>query len=234
MTAILKKELNTYFETPFGFVFMGIFLILSGAMFTIYNLLGMSASMSGMFDLLKNFTVIFFPVLVMKMFAEERERETEKFLLTSRVKIWKIVLGKYLAACGIFAAALAVTLIYVGIIIRYGTVNPGAIFVSYLGFFLLGVGMIAVCMFVASFADSQVSAAVLSFGVLFLMVIMMPMLQGMKIPFIGPVISILAITSRYVNFSMGVLEPGPVLYYLGIISVCVHLTIRNIEWRRLK
>lgn len=232
--AVFKKEWNVYFGTPFGFIFVGIFLILSGAMFTTYNLLGLNASMSGMFDLLKNFTVIFFPILVMKMFAEERERGTECFLFTSKVKLWKIVFEKYLAACAIFAAALAMTLIYVGIIARYGTVNAGAIFVSYFGFYLLGISMIAVCMLVASFAESQVSAAVLSFGVLFLMVIMLPMVTSMDIPVVTFLASLLAITERYDRFVLGILTPGPVLYYIGFSVVCVYLTVKNIEYRRLK
>lgn len=234
MFAIFKKEWNVYFGTPFGFVFIGIFLILSGVMFTIYNLLGLNSSMSGMFDLLKNFTVIFFPILVMKMFAEERERGTECFLLTSKVKIWQIVVGKYLAACSIFFAALTMTLIYVGIIGRYGSVNAGAIVISYLGFFLLGMSMIAVCMLVASFAESQVSAAVLSFGVLFLLVIVFPVVKTMDIPGISAATSMFAVTENYDSFVLGILTPGPILYYIGFSFVCVYLTVTNIEYRRLR
>lgn len=234
MTAILKKELNAYFGTPFGLVFIGIFLVLSGVMFTVYNLLGMSASLAGMFSLLKNFTVIFFPVLVMRMFPEERERGTESFLLTSKVKVWQVVLGKYLAACLIFTAAMAVTLVYVVIIANYGDFHAGALAVSYIGFYLLGAAMIAVCMFVSSFTDSQVSAAVLSFGVLFLMVILLSFTQSLQIPVVTSVISALAITKRYDSFTLGILSPGPVLYYIGMAAVCVVLTIKNVEFRRLK
>lgn len=234
MAVILKKEVSAYFGTPFGLIFIGIFLILSGVMFTIYNLLGQNASMAGMFDLLKNFTVIFFPVLVMKMFAEERERGTEKFLMTSGIRSWQIVLGKYLAACLIFAVALGITLIYVGIIARYGMLNIGAIAASYLGFYLLGISMIAVCMFVASFTENQVSAAVLAFGILFLMVILLSFTKSLQIPVISPVLSVLAITKRYDSFVMGVVAPGPVLYYLGVSVVCVAMTVENIELRRFK
>lgn len=234
MISILKKELNTYFATSFGFIFMGIFLLLSGIMFTIYNLLGRSASMAGMFDLLKNFTVIFFPILVMKLFAEERERGTEQFLLTSRLKPWEIVTGKFLAACVIFAAALTATVIYVGIIARYGALNPGAILVSYLGFYLLGISMIAVCMFVASFADNQVSAAVLAFGVLFLLVILLSFTKSLQIPVISKILSALAITRQYDSFVLGTLSLGPVSYYLGVTAACVALTVINIKLRRYK
>lgn len=234
MAMILKKELNAYFGTAFGLVFMGIFLILSGVMFTIYNLLGQSASMAGMFDLLKNFTVIFFPILVMKMFAEERERGTEDFLLASGLRIWQIVLGKYLAACLVFAAALGVTLIYVGIIGRYGVLNAGGAAASYLGFYLLGASMIAVCMFVASFAENQVSAAVLAFGILFLMVILLSFTKSLQIPVVSQVLSVLAITKRYDSFVMGIIAPGPVLYYLGISAAGIALTMENLKLRRFK
>ena len=72
MYYIWKKEMSSYFTTPFGYVFIGIFLLLSGIMFTIYNLVGGSGSVGGMFDLLKNFAFSVFPVLTMKQFAEER------------------------------------------------------------------------------------------------------------------------------------------------------------------
>ena len=53
MSIVIKKEVSSFFSTPFGYVFLGIFLLLSGMMFTIYNLLGGNDALAGMFDLLK-------------------------------------------------------------------------------------------------------------------------------------------------------------------------------------
>lgn len=89
-----------YFSTPFGFVFLGIFTLLSGVMFTIYNLLCANGSLNGTFDMLKNVSFLVFPMLTMKMFAEDRRLGTEQLLLTSRLAVWQIVLGKLIATNG--------------------------------------------------------------------------------------------------------------------------------------
>ena len=109
MFLILKKEIAGYFSTPFGFIFMGIFLLLSGIIFTTYNLIGGGGDLNGMFGLFSNISFMIFPVLTIKMFADERRFGIEPFLLNSRLSSTQIVLGKYLAACFVFLAALAVT-----------------------------------------------------------------------------------------------------------------------------
>ena len=98
MIYVFKKEVGAYFSTPFGFVYMGIFLLLSGLSFTIYNLMGLSGDMAGMFSLLSNLSFMIFPVLTMRLFAEERRAGTEQLMINSQLTITDIVLGKYFAA----------------------------------------------------------------------------------------------------------------------------------------
>lgn len=234
MGTIWKKEMEAYYGTPFGYVFTGIFLILSGLTFTLYNLLGGSSSLAGMFGLLKNFTFLIFPVLTMRMFAEERRNGTEMYLLTSRLSEAEVVTGKYLAACTLFGISLLVTLVYVVIISVYGYADPPAIAVSYLGFFLLGAGMIAVCTFTSSFAENQITAAITSFGVLFLMSMLHSFTRTISIPVITPVLGAFAITKYYDGFTLGVLSLGPVLYYLGISAVSIALSVKYLELRRFR
>ncbi len=229
-----KKEMMTYFTTPFGFVFLGVFLVLSGAMFTIYNLLGGNADMAGTFDLLRNLSFIIFPILTMRLFAEERKSGTEMLLVTSRLKMSDIVLGKFLAAVTMFIIALAVTLVYVIIISNNGFINVGAIASAYLGFFLLGTSMIAICVFVASLTESQITAAVLSFGLLFLMSMLASFTMSINIPVLTPVLSAFAITTYYDEFTLGILKPGPVFYYIGVIAVFVYLAVANMHRRRYR
>jgi len=223
-----------YFETPFGYFFTGIFLILSGITFTLFNLMQGSSSLAGMFDLMKNFMFIVIPVLTMKMFAEERKNGTERFLLTSALTEFKIVMGKFLAALTLFLSALAVTLIYVIIIARYGYADAASITVSYIGFILLGMSMTAVCTFTASFAESQVTSAIISFGVLFLMVTLTSFTGTVKIPVLTKILTVFAITRYYDDFTLGMLSAGPVLYYFGVTAVCLYMTVKNLEYRRFR
>jgi len=234
MMILFHKELTAYFVTPFGFVFFGIFLLLSGVMFTIYNLLGGNGSMAGTFDLLKNFAPILFTVLTMRLFAEERRQGTERLLLASQLTSMDIILGKFLASLAVFLLTLLSTLFYVGIIASYGMPNWSGVAGSYLGFFLLGMAMIATCIFISSFAESQITAAIMSFGTLFLMTMLASFTKSLNIPIITPVLSAIAITTRYDDFTRGVLSLGPVVYYL-CFSVCMlFLTIKNFERRRFR
>ncbi len=233
MGYIFKKEVGAYFSTPFGFVFMGIFLLLSGLSFTIYNLVGLSGDVAGMFSLLSNLAFMVFPVLTMRLFAEERRAGTEQLLLNSRLSVAGIVLGKYFAAIFVLLCSLAVTLIYVGILIKFGFPNLGSVAASYIGFLLLSMAMIAVCTFASSLADNQVTAAIASFGLLFVLVMLNSFTRSVDIPVITDVLSALSITTRYDEFVRGVFRPGPVCYYLAFAAVALFLTVKNVERRRL-
>lgn len=232
MKHLYQKEMYQYFSTPFGFVFLGIFLLLSGVMFTIYNLVGGNGDLAGTFDLLKNLSSMIFPILTMRSFAEERRAGTEQMLVNSRLNCARIVLAKYFSALSVFLVGMAVTLIYVGIIHAFGTPNYGSLAASYLGFILLSGAMIALCLLTSSFADSQITAAVLSFGVLFALVLCSSLSRALQVPVLTPILSVLAVTSRYDDFTLGILSLGPVVYYLAFTGVCLYLTVKNLENRR--
>jgi len=234
MIYLLKKEINGFFSTPFGFVFMGIFLLLSGLSFVTYNLLGGGGDLAGMFSLLGNLSFVVFPVLTMRLFAEERRAGTEHLLISSRLTIARIVIAKYLAAVFVLLVSLIVTLIYVGIIATYGYPNYGAIAASYLGYLLLGMAMIAVCIFASSMAENQVTAAIMSFGMLFVLVMLGPLGNNIQAPGLSAGISALAVTQRYNEFTLGIFRLGAVVYYLVYSVVALVLTVKNIEWRRLR
>jgi ABC-2 type transport system permease protein len=232
MKYLFKKEMTLYLTTPFGFVFFGTFLVASGIMFTIYNLLGGNADMAGTFDLLKNLSFILFPILTMKLFAEERRTGTEMILMNSRLRMSDIVLGKFFAALALFGMVLCVTLIYVLIIASFGQPSAGALLASYLGFFLLGASMISICVFISSMMENQITSAIASFGILFFMTILASFQKSLVIPVITPVLSAVAITVRYDEFTLGILRLGPVVYYIGITVIFLLLAVINMKKRR--
>jgi len=233
MIYVFKKEVGAYFSTPFGFVYMGIFLLLSGLSFTIYNLVGLSGDMAGMFSLLSNLSFMIFPVLTMRLFAEERRAGTEQLMINSQLSLTDIVLGKYFAALFVMLCSMLVTLVYVGILLRFGYPNLGAVAASYIGYFILSMAMIAVCTFASSMADNQVTAAIASFGLMFVLVMLNSFTRSVDIPVITEVLSALAITTRYEEFTLGVFRLGPICYYLAFAAVALFLTVKNVERRRL-
>ena len=207
-------------------------MVTAGIVFTSYNLLGTNGDMAGTFNMLRNFSFILFPTLTMRIFAEERRNGAEQLLMTSRLSITEIVLGKYFAAGSVFLAALIVTFIFVGIIFRFGAPNIGFIAGSYLGFFLLGMTMIAICTFIASFAESQITAAIASCGVLFILVLLSSFSRSIQVPVITAILRALAITNYYEEFTRGILRPGPIVYYLAVASLSILFTVKALEYRR--
>jgi ABC-2 type transport system permease protein len=138
MIAIWKREIQSYFSTPVGYVFMGVFLALSGIIFYIQNI---SALDSDVLYLLSQTTFLWLllsPVLTMRLMAEERHQKTDQLLLTSPVSLWGVVAGKYFAAAAVLFATVFLTLGYVFVIAIFGKVYLGELIVGYLGFILQG------------------------------------------------------------------------------------------------
>ena len=110
MLAIFKRELRGYFTGVMGYVFLVMFLAVSGAVFCYTTLFSMSADVSSYFTLMLLLCGIMLPILTMKSFSEERKTKTEQLLLTSPVNLFSIVFGKFLAAVTMFLGTIAVTI----------------------------------------------------------------------------------------------------------------------------
>ncbi len=232
MWRIFRKEVGAYFSTPFGFIFMGVFLLLSGIVFCTYNLLGGGGDLMGMFGLLSNMSFMIFPVLTVKLFADERRAGTEPLLPTSRLTCAGIVVGKYLAAGFVFLVSLAVTLVYVVILKAYGFPDFVAIAGSYLGFFLLGMALIAVCVFTSSLAESYLTAFIASFGTLVGLTMVGALSRSVQVPVVSGLISALAITRQYDAFIKGTFALGPICYFISFAAVFVYLGVISLGRRR--
>jgi ABC-2 type transport system permease protein len=170
MLAIFRRELKAYFSSPIGFVFVGFFILIAGVFFAISNLLSGNPSYTGV---LSNLTFIFLflvPILTMRLISEETRQKTDQLLITSPLGITGIVIGKYLAAVGVFLITLLITVIYPVIMSFFSLLGIAwwEILGGYIGFFLLGSAFIAVGLFFSSLTDNQLIAAVETFAALLL------------------------------------------------------------------
>lgn len=167
MLAIYKKELRSYLTSMAGYVFIAFILLILGIYFTAYNLQYASPDFGVTLSAVTFLFLIITPVLTMRILAEEKRNRTDQLLLTAPVSVWKIVLGKYLSMITIYAIPIIIASIYPLLMGRYGTVSYAMAYTAILGFFFLGCAQIAVGLFLSSVTESQVIAAVLTFGVLF-------------------------------------------------------------------
>lgn len=167
MLAIFAKELRSYFTSAIGYIFMGVFLLLTALFFVLYNL-GTSASpdyssVLGSTSLLFLFLV---PVITMRIMSEETHQKTDQLLLTVPVSVTKIILGKYFAAVALFFITLLITCLNPLILSLFGPIPVAQTFGGILAFALMGAAFISIGVFISSATENQVAAAVATFGVL--------------------------------------------------------------------
>jgi ABC-2 type transport system permease protein len=174
MFAIFKRELKSYFQTPIGFLFMGLFLLLTGIFFTFGNIIPGRSEYMGF---LGNVLFIFLfavPLLTMRLFSEEKRQKTDQLLLTSPVTIPAIVCGKFFAAMAVYCGTLLVTVMYAVFIAVYGDVQGWETLGSYIGFIFLGACYIAVGIFISAATENQLTAALLTFFTLMIILMLDP------------------------------------------------------------
>lgn len=230
MFSILKKEFRSYFTSPTAYVMIGLFVFISSIIFYM-NLASGTAEYNFNLSYMSLILVLVVPILTMKILADERKSGTEVLLITSPASLTSIVVGKYLAAFGVFLVMTAITFIYPIILAVLGEPSISEIVGGYVGFILLGAAFIAFGIFASSLTESQIIAAIVSVVGLLLMWL----LQGIA-PSLGgiwsKILSWFSLYSRTEDFFAGILSLGPVVYYLSFSAVFVFLTIRVIEKRR--
>lgn len=166
MRAIYKRELDSYFHSMIGYVFIAFFLAFTGVYFMAYNLNYGYPIFSYVLSSLVFILLIAIPVLTMKSFSEDRKSRTDQLLLTAPVSLGQIVMGKYLAMVTVYLIPNLVFCLYPLVIKMQGNAYLLTDYCGILMFFLMGCVFIAIGMFLSSLTESQIIAAISSFGVL--------------------------------------------------------------------
>ena len=245
MFAIYKKELRSYFLNAIGYVYIGIFLAVSGLVCCYTTLVAKSYDTSLYFNvMIMTFTVLI-PLLTMKLFSEEKKLRTEQMLLTAPVSIWGMVVGKFLAAFTLFASGVLVSCVNFFPLAAYANAEKIAdaydspvgpvlpiILASTLGLLLIGAAFIAIGMFISSLTENQLAAAIITVAIIFAMLVLNIVNNYIEVYAIRFVINWICFMSRFSNFSAGMLDPSALLYYLSFAGVFLLLTVRVYDKRR--
>lgn len=242
MKAIFKRELESYFKSPLGYLFLGLFLAFSSLMFMTINVLQGSAIMTTYFGSVCYIFIVAIPLITMKMFSEERKLKTDQLLLTAPVKVTEIVLGKFFSGLAVLGLGIAITLLYLVFVRIYGNPVVAQSLVGYIGLLLYGGMLIAMGMFISALTQSQVIAAVSTLalvGILsfigMLSIDFSSLFNG-AFSFIGAFLNgaqdFLDINARFADFAAGTLNIVPLFYFLSITALFILLTVRVIERRR--
>ncbi len=224
--------MKAYFKTPIGYVFIAIFLAVSGFLFAYTCLYDHTTDTSRYFTDLMFAYILIIPLLTMKSFAEEKRMGTEQLLLTSPVSLIKLVAAKFLSCFTMFFITLCFTSQYFIILGKYGEPNAGKIFGSLIGMAFIGICFIAIGIFISSLTQNQFVAAMVTIGVL-LFLLAVGLLESLTPSvFLKTVVNWISIYSRFNNFLIGRFDIAAALYYLSAAFIFLFLTVRVYEKRR--
>ena len=218
---ICKRELAAYFSTPVAYVFILIFLMMSGA-FTFY--LG-NFYLRGQADLLPFFGfhpwlyLFFMPAVAMSLWSQERQLGTIELLMTLPVTLWQAVLGKFLAAW-LFAGIALVFTFPIWLSVNYlGDADNGVILASYLGSWLMAGAFIAVGSCMSALSRNQIVAFILSVLVCFLLMLsglplVLDVFRGWASAAVVDFVASLSFMTHFEAISRGVVDLRDVLFFL--------------------
>ncbi len=254
--AVFNKEMRSYFHSPIAYVVIGIFLLISGYFY--YGLLAqfLEFSMRSMIQaqyyrqappimnvndyvvrpLFLNLSIIalfVMPAITMRLYSEEKKLGTIELLMTSPITIMQTILGKFLAALALFVVMIAPTLIYWGILEKYGAPEWGPIISGFVGLILFGATFVSFGLLLSAFTENQIIAAVSTFG-LFLLLWVIDWLASYSEGLVSSILSYISLTRHFNDFAKGVIDSQHVVFYLSLVCLGLFLTYRTVEsmrWR---
>lgn len=235
MRAIYIKELRSYFSTITGYVFIAAFILSTALFFTVNNVLMNSDSLSNV--LLSNcyVMILIVPPLTMRLFAEERKNNTQQLWMSAPIRLYKVVLAKYLAAATVFAAALVVSLSFAGVLAFLGEgFYFGEAAIGYLGCAMVCLCLISLGMFMSALFENQLSCAIATAVAILALYLADAMGYGIAIDGLSDIIR--AVTPYYHLrlFRIGLLLPGSVARLFSFAAVFALLTLVALDARVTK
>lgn len=238
MFSILKKEINSFFASPVGYLVISVFLLLNGLFLWLFkgdfNILDNGFADLSSFFLLSPWIFIFLiPAITMRSFSDEKKQGTLELLLTKPISHLQIVLGKYFGALILVTIAILPTLIYVYTISKLG--NPegnldiGSITGSYIGLIFLAAAYIAIGIFASTLSDNQIVAFIIAVFLCFFFYFGFEGLANYKLFGDSLYIEKLGMDFHFKSVGRGVLDTRDLLYFLSITAFFIVMTKLNIK-----
>jgi len=230
--AVYQRELKTIFNSPMGYIFLVIFVLLSGYFFTSTFFLINQSDMRALFGVVPLVFLFFIPAVTMGLIAKERNLGTIEVISTLPIKESEFVVGKYLAGLSLILIGLAFTLVHFFTLINVGTnIDYGAVLCGYFGLALLGAFYAAIGIFSSSISDNQVVSFIVGIAIVISFFLMDKMLIFMPTGITG-ILQYLSVDYHLNNISRGVIDSRNLIYFGTMIWLFLAMAVRIIEMRK--
>lgn len=249
---IAKRDLGSFFNSPvfyavttvflvlYGFIFFNILNFFSFQSFQSLQLRGMPAGLNlnemviePSFHNMAVILLLIIPLITMRSFAEERKAKTFALLLSSPIHLGEIIIGKFMACMTVVGVMILLSAYSTGYLVIMGQPEIGPIVTGYLGMLLMAGCFVSMGMFASSLTDSQMVAAVISFGLALFMWVIGWAAQAVGSQ-AGQVLEYLSLITHLEHFLKGLMDSSDLVYYLSFILFGLFLTYRVLEssrWR---
>ena len=228
---IAKREFGGYFKSPIAYIVLTVFLGLTGFLFFDRFVVAGDASMAAFFGSMPLILLFFGPAMAMRLLAEERGSGTIELLLTMPVRDWEVVLGKYLAAVGLLAVGLALTLPFAITVGKLGPLDTGPVIGGYLGTLFLGGTYLAIGLFASALTRNQIVAFIAGLAICFALFLMGQLIDAVP-GSLGKILQYMSPQFHFAGVTRGVVELRNLVYYVSVIGVVLLLTVQVLESRK--
>jgi ABC-2 type transport system permease protein len=247
--AIAGKELRSYFHSPIAYLVMTVYTAIGGFVFysstAYYAIASLRMEMQGgmgmpamslneyvirpiLGGVLTVVLLFLIPLITMRLYAEEKRSGTIELLLTSPLTDMQIILGKYLGSMILFVILEGLTFLYFTVLFMYGNPNAKPLIANALGMLLYGGALMALGMWISTFTKNQIIAGAVGLAG-FLLLYLLDWVSAYSQGPVGQVMSYIALTTHFDNFSKGVIQLSDVVYYMSIVMLGIFLTARSVE-----
>jgi ABC-2 type transport system permease protein len=239
---IARREYKAYFASPIAYLLAFVVFIFIGYYFFTYidyvvKSNGQTSPPGAQIvtSLIAFIFAFICPAVSMRALSEEQRLGTMELLLTTPIRDWEVIVGKWLGGLLFIVTILVVSIIYPLIlnqIVKPG-IDQGPLITGYLGLFLISAAFLAFGVAISSFFNNQAATFITTFGIVFILWWLMGIGAQTADPKISPILTYLSMSDHFYNTLIdGIIQLGDVVYFLSLTALALFVGTLSVETRR--
>ena len=226
-----KRELASFFASPVAYVFIVIFLLLTG--FFTFMAGGFfeagTANLNSFFHWHPWLYLFLVPAVGMRLWSEEQRMGTMELLLTMPITPWQAIVGKFLSSWLFLGLALAMTFPIWWTVNYLGDPDNGVIVGSYFGSFMMAGAYLAITSMTSAMTRNQVISFIISVVLCFLLILAgWPLVTDFLETLVSRAwvdfVSSFSVMTHFEGFQRGVVDSRDLIYFLSLIFFSLFTT----------